>query len=108
MSLETISDLDRTVASDQSLRMKLESAGSPDELAAIVRDAGFAFTQQDVDDYVTKVTEELSDDDLDAIAGGAALSTRSQNISSDHAFAAALVRLGRNKVLDSCWVVRSG
>ena len=57
------------VKSDTSLQDKLKAAASPEAAIAIAKAAGFSITADDIQS-IKSAKVELSDDDLDAAAGG--------------------------------------
>ena len=108
MSMQTVKDFDRMAASDDGLRRKLQDAGTGDDLRTIAQDAGFEFSAQDVDEYLSEiVSSELSDEELESVAGGAA--SPAALLANQHPFAGAFARtfgaLGVDAI-DSCWIVR--
>ncbi len=66
MSIESAKELLEKIKQDASLAEKLEKA-SGEERKKIIEEAGFDVTQ----DEVQQAYGELSDDDLDKVAGGA-------------------------------------
>jgi predicted ribosomally synthesized peptide with nif11-like leader len=57
-----------TVKSDEEIQQKLKAATDPDAVAAIAKDAGFAVAAEDL----KKVQSEISDHELEGVAGGTA------------------------------------
>ncbi len=57
---------------DEALKAKLTEAGNASEVVAIGAEAGFTFTEADVDAaHKSKVSSgEVSQDDLDKVSGG--------------------------------------
>ncbi len=51
---------------------KARTAGSPEELAALARENGYELTEESADEYFARLNKggELSDDELDNVAGG--------------------------------------
>ena len=66
MSEEQLKAFLEKVKTDTSLQEKLKAAGDSDAVLAIAKDAGFSISADDL----TKAQSELSDEDLDEIAGG--------------------------------------
>ena len=66
MSEEQLKAFLEKVQVDTSLQEKLKAAGDSDAVLAIAKDAGFSISADDL----TKAQSELSDEDLDEIAGG--------------------------------------
>jgi predicted ribosomally synthesized peptide with nif11-like leader len=56
--------------SNTSLQERLKSAADSEAIVAIAKEAGFAISKEDVDKYRGQQTKELSDSDLEAVAGG--------------------------------------
>ena len=59
------------VKADTSLQEKLNGAADADTVVEIAKEAGFVITAEDIQS-MQSATVELSDDDLDAAAGGIA------------------------------------
>lgn len=58
----------------EELKEKLENAGSVDELVQIVNEAGVPITKEQLEQMaVGSGEEELNEDDLEAVAGGASV-----------------------------------
>ena len=66
MSTESARALMERVGSDEELRKKLEGAATPEEWVGIAKDAGYDVS----DDDVKRLRSEISDDDLEKVAGG--------------------------------------
>lgn len=63
------------IAQDGSLRVRVEATKSPDEVVRIGREAGYDFTADELRiAAVTLRKEELSDSELESVAGGGYLS----------------------------------
>ena len=67
MSEEQLKAFLEKVQSDTSLQEKLKAAANPDAVAAIAKEAGFIISADDL----TKAQSELSDEELEGVAGGA-------------------------------------
>ena len=62
------------VQGDTSLQDKLKAAASPDAAVEIAKDAGFAITTEDIQSMQSQSQSgEVSDDELEAAAGGCSL-----------------------------------
>ena len=67
MSEEQLKAFLEEVKADTSLQEKLKAAASPEAAIDIAKEAGFAITAEDIQ----SITVELSDEELEATAGGA-------------------------------------
>ena len=67
MSEEQLKAFLDKVKSDISLQEKLKAAASPEAAIDIAKEAGFAITAEDIQSK----TVELSEEDLEGVAGGA-------------------------------------
>ena len=67
MSEEQLKAFLEEVKADISLQEKLKAAASPEAAIDIAKEAGFAITAEDIQ----SITVELSDEELEATAGGA-------------------------------------
>ena len=72
MSEEQLAALLAKVKEDADLREKLQGAADFDVILAIAKEAGFDVRKADWLKYQAKQTMELSDEELEAIAGGCA------------------------------------
>ena len=70
MSEEQLSALLAKLNEDPGLREKLQSAADLDAAVAIAKDAGFDVSKADWLKYQAKQTLELSDEELEGVAGG--------------------------------------
>ena len=66
MSEEQLKAFLEKVKADTSLQEKLKAAADAEAVAAIAKEAGFSISA----DYLTKAQSELSDDELEGVAGG--------------------------------------
>ena len=66
MSVESAREMMQRVASDEDFRRKLDAAATPEERSRIVKDAGYDVS----DDDVKRLRSEISDEDLEKVAGG--------------------------------------
>ena len=71
MSEEQLSALLSKLKEDAGLREKLQGAGDLDAAVALAKEAGFDVSKADWVKYQAKQTLELSDEDLEGVAGGA-------------------------------------
>jgi predicted ribosomally synthesized peptide with nif11-like leader len=69
MSEEQLKDLLAMLKEDPGLREKLQGAGDLDTAVALAKEAGFAVSKADWLKYQAKQTLELSDKELEAVAG---------------------------------------
>ena len=69
MSKDQLTALDEKVKTDTALRAQLAGAESAEAAVEIAKDAGFSITAEDIQS-MQSATVELSDDELDAAAGG--------------------------------------
>ena len=69
MSEEQLNAFLEKVKGDTSLQDKLKAAGSNEAAIEIAKDAGFAITAEDIQS-TQSATVELSDEELDGVAGG--------------------------------------
>ena len=74
MSEEQLKAFLEKVKADTSLQEKLKAAADNDAVAAIAKEAGFSISADDL----TKVQSELSDEELEGVAGGFGLKVRSR------------------------------
>lgn len=70
MSENQLSALLAKLKEDCGLREKLQAAGDLEAAEVIVRDAGFDVSQVEWLQYHAKQSLELTDEDLDTVAGG--------------------------------------
>ena len=66
MSEEQLKAFLEKVKGDTSLQEKLKAAGSADGVLAVAKEAGFSISA----DAIQKAKAELSDEQLEAVAGG--------------------------------------
>ena len=66
MSEEQLKAFLEKVKDDSSLQEKLKAAADANAVAAIAKEAGFSISADDL----TKAQSELSEDDLESVAGG--------------------------------------
>jgi predicted ribosomally synthesized peptide with nif11-like leader len=66
MSEEQLKAFLEKVKADTSLQEKLKAAGDSDAVLAIAKEAGFMISADDL----TKAQSELSDEELEGVAGG--------------------------------------
>jgi len=72
MSVQNAKDFIAKLQGDKSLAGSLESAADDDARRAIAAGAGFDFTKDEMKEALSAGgSKQLSDDDLDAVAGGA-------------------------------------
>jgi predicted ribosomally synthesized peptide with nif11-like leader len=73
MTEEAIKSFVEKLSTDEEFANKLASAPTPEERLKIANDAGFAISASDVDGIKAALNiEELSDEDLEKVAGGMA------------------------------------
>ena len=68
MSEEQLKAFLEKVKGDSSLQEKLKAAADADAVAAIAKEAGFAITAEDIQSMQSST--DLSDDELEVVAGG--------------------------------------
>ena len=68
MSEEQLKAFLEKVKTDTSLQEKLKGAADPEAVDAIAKEAGFAITAEDI--HSMQSATELSDDELEGVAGG--------------------------------------
>ena len=66
MSEEQLKAFIEKVQGDDSLQEKLKAAANPDVVVSIAKEAGFSISADDL----TKAQSELSDEELEGVAGG--------------------------------------
>ena len=71
MSEEQLSALLAKLKEDAGLQEKLKGAGDLDAAVALAKEAGFDVTKADWLKYHARQTLELSDEELEGVAGGA-------------------------------------
>ena len=71
MSAQAVTALFERVRSDEEFRGRLEAAATPEEKHRIVSEAGYEVTREDVS-VIRELAgvRELSDEDLEKVAGG--------------------------------------
>ena len=74
MSEEQLKSFLDKVKADTSLQEKLKAAADTNAALAIAKEAGFAITAEDIQS-MQSATIELSDDDLERVAGGICAAT---------------------------------
>ena len=77
MSEEQLKAFLEKLQGDTSLQEKLKAASDADAALAIAKEAGFAMTAEDIQS-MQSATTELSDDDLEWVAGGICAATGPQ------------------------------
>ena len=70
MSEEQLAALIAKLKDDEGLQAKLKDAADLDAILAIAKDAGFDVSKADWLRYQAKQTVELSDEELEGVAGG--------------------------------------
>ena len=76
MTEEAIKSFVEKLSTDETFANKLASAATPEERLKIANDAGFAVSASDLSAIKTALSvEELSDEDLEKVAGGIGAST---------------------------------
>ena len=70
MSEEQLAALLAKLKDDEGLQAKLKDAADLDAILAIAKDAGFDVSKADWLRYQAKQTVELSDEELEGVAGG--------------------------------------
>jgi len=75
MSEEQLSALLAKLKEDAGLREKLRGAGDLDAAVEIAKEAGFGVSKEDWLNYQAKQTLELSDEELEGVAGAASWGT---------------------------------
>jgi predicted ribosomally synthesized peptide with nif11-like leader len=76
MSAEGATALYERVTSDEEFRARLEAAETPEEKGQVVTEAGFDVSRDDLSTVRSLAgVSELSDEDLEKVAGGGATST---------------------------------
>ena len=73
MSEEQLKSFLEKVKTDTSLQEKLKGAADADAALAIAKEAGFAITAEDIQSMPSST--ELSDDELEGVAGGLMMCT---------------------------------
>ena len=68
MSEEQLKSFLEKVKADTSLQEKLKAAADADAVLAIAKEAGFAITAEDIQSM--KSSTDISDEELEAVAGG--------------------------------------
>ena len=78
MSEEQLKSFLEKVKTDTSLQEKLKAAADADAALAIAKEAGFAITAEDIQSMQSST--DLSDEELEGVAGGANQSTAGGNL----------------------------
>ena len=76
MSEEQLKAFLEKVKGDTSLQDKLKASASPEAAIDIAKAAGFSITAEDIQSMQSNGTVELSDKELDGVAGGWGTSSR--------------------------------
>ena len=79
MSEEQLAALLAKLKDDAGLQEKLEGAADLDAAVALAKEAGFDVTKANWLKYQTKQTLELSDEELEGVAGGRACARNSDH-----------------------------
>jgi len=72
MSVESAKNFLKKLTSDEEFKKSIENAASDEDRQKVVKDAGFEFTKAEIKEVVGS-NSELSDADLEKVAGGSAL-----------------------------------
>ena len=72
MSEEQLKSFLEKVKADTSLQEKLKAAADADAALAIAKEAGFAITAEDIQSMQSATATDLSDEELEGVAGGTA------------------------------------
>jgi len=102
MTEETVRAFAERITTDEEFARRLGSASSPDERLKMANDAGYDLSASDLSAIKTALSvEELSDEDLEKVAGGigatttatagAAVATATATVTAAVAVAAAMV-----------------
>ena len=75
MSEEQLSALLAKLKEDAGLQEKLKGAADPDAAVAMAKEAGFDLSKADLLRYQANQTLELSDEELEGVAGGTFIPT---------------------------------
>jgi predicted ribosomally synthesized peptide with nif11-like leader len=76
MSAQGATDLYERVSSDEEFRARLEAAATPQDKGQIVTEAGYDVTRDDLSTIRNLAgVSELSDEDLEKVAGGTGTAT---------------------------------
>lgn len=71
MSKEAIKKFQEEAKSNKDLQEQIVEAGSDvDKIVSIANNAGFSFTKEELLQFSEEAKSQLSDDDLDKVAGG--------------------------------------
>ena len=70
MSEEQLAGLLAKLKDDAGLQAKLKGAGGLDAAIALAKEAGFDVSKADLERYQANQTVELSDEELESVAGG--------------------------------------
>ncbi len=70
MSEEQLRAFLEKVKGDTSLQEKLKAAADANAVAAIAKEAGFSISADDLTKAQSELSEELSEEELEAVAGG--------------------------------------
>ena len=79
MTIENVKAFYKRLADDEVFRTQIKTAGSKQKCSQIVREAGLDFTQQEFEEFTAQLldanteanSQELSEIELEAAAGGA-------------------------------------
>ncbi|WP_163351949.1 Nif11-like leader peptide family RiPP precursor [Desulfovibrio sp. JC010] len=88
MSAEAATQWVLKLHENEELRREAEAAGSFEDRQALARQHGFEFCKEEIEDAF-KADDELSDDDLDAVAGGSIAMKEANKRAKTEAFIAA-------------------
>ncbi len=73
MSVDSAKAFLKRFAKDEDFRKSLENASSDEERRNIVKEAGFQFTKDDLKALTKEVKSELSEEELEKVAGGSVI-----------------------------------
>ncbi len=91
MSVESAKAFLEKFNSDEAFKKTIEAAKTDEARQAVVKKAGFKFTKADLKSaFADQGKQELSEDDLESVAGGASATWVSTGATAGGAIAAAL------------------
>ena len=70
MSEEQLKAFLEKVKADTSLQEKLKSASDAEAVVEIAKDAGFSISADDLTQAQSEISEEISEEELEGVAGG--------------------------------------
>ncbi len=98
MSMESAFRFVQKIGEDESFKARFESAKSPDEVMQIASQAGYDLSMEELKTVVSKLRGELSEEQMESVAGGGFFSDVGSALASGAGAAAGAVGSGAASV----------